>query len=203
MPRGNLRQWRKQFATWSVRSANESERRRFANVRLILEFEISTDCTSNDGSCVKVLKTRWTSNYYKPSRKSIWTRRWKFIIHPKASYPLHRRQRCTHRLPLAICDPRVPMRIWLNSLAQGLFSFPPHFDRFESFSFSSCRASEQIVPDLMFYHDRGAEQYVDDAKMHHFLDSNLYRAKPRVSNRDGWGRSMVYSSTFDQSSTSI
>ena len=33
----------------------------------------------------------------------------------------------------------------------------------------------------MFYHDRSAEQYTDDAKMHHFLDTNLFRAKPPVS----------------------
>lgn len=35
----------------------------------------------------------------------------------------------------------------------------------------------------MTYHDRGTEQHADDAKMHHFLDTNLHRAKPRVSER--------------------
>ena len=39
---------------------------------------------------------------------------------------------------------------------------------------------DQTVPDLMFFESQGAEQYRDDAKMHHFLDTNLYRAKPRV-----------------------
>lgn len=46
------------------------------------------------------------------------------------------------------------------------------------------RNAEQIVPDLMFYHDRNTEQYTDDAKMHHFLDMNLFRAKPRVSREE-------------------
>lgn len=32
----------------------------------------------------------------------------------------------------------------------------------------------------MFFENQGAEQYRDDAKMHHFLDTNLYRARPRV-----------------------
>ena len=40
---------------------------------------------------------------------------------------------------------------------------------------------EQTVPDLMFFESQGAEQYRDDAQMHHFLDTNLYRARPRVS----------------------
>jgi hypothetical protein len=45
------------------------------------------------------------------------------------------------------------------------------------------RSLEQTVPDLMFYHDRGTEQHSDEAKMHHFLETNLFRAKPRVSER--------------------
>ena len=32
----------------------------------------------------------------------------------------------------------------------------------------------------MFFESQGAEQHRDDAQMHHFLDTNLYRAKPRV-----------------------
>jgi len=41
---------------------------------------------------------------------------------------------------------------------------------------------EQTVPDLMFFESQGgAEQYRDDAKMHHFLDTNLYRARPRAT----------------------
>jgi hypothetical protein len=32
----------------------------------------------------------------------------------------------------------------------------------------------------MFFENQGAEQHRDDAQMHHFLDTNLYRAKPRV-----------------------
>ena len=39
---------------------------------------------------------------------------------------------------------------------------------------------EQTVPDLMFFENQSAEQYRDDAQMHHFLESNLYRARPRV-----------------------
>ncbi|CAF4404095.1 unnamed protein product, partial [Adineta steineri] len=41
---------------------------------------------------------------------------------------------------------------------------------------------EQTVPDLMFFENHhGAEQYRDDAQMHHFLDTNLYRARPRAT----------------------
>ncbi|CAF1301854.1 unnamed protein product [Adineta ricciae] len=40
---------------------------------------------------------------------------------------------------------------------------------------------EQTVPDLMFFESQGAEQYRDDAQMHHFLDTNLYRARPRAA----------------------
>jgi len=33
----------------------------------------------------------------------------------------------------------------------------------------------------MFFERQGGEQqHRDDAKMHHFLDTNLYRARPRV-----------------------
>jgi hypothetical protein len=32
----------------------------------------------------------------------------------------------------------------------------------------------------MFYENHGAEHHNDDAQMHHFLDTNLYRARPRV-----------------------
>ncbi|CAF4008609.1 unnamed protein product [Rotaria magnacalcarata] len=39
---------------------------------------------------------------------------------------------------------------------------------------------EQTVPDLMFFESQGPDHYRDDAQMHHFLDTNLYRAKPRV-----------------------
>jgi hypothetical protein len=39
---------------------------------------------------------------------------------------------------------------------------------------------EHTVPDLMFYENHGAEHQHDDAQMHHFLDTNLYRARPRV-----------------------
>jgi len=39
---------------------------------------------------------------------------------------------------------------------------------------------DHTVPDLMFFESQGAEQHRDDAQMHHFLDTNLYRARPRV-----------------------
>ncbi len=39
---------------------------------------------------------------------------------------------------------------------------------------------EQTVPDLMYFESQGTEQYRDDAHMHHFLDTNLFRARPRV-----------------------
>lgn len=32
----------------------------------------------------------------------------------------------------------------------------------------------------MFFETQGTEHYHDDAQMHHFLDTNLYRARPRV-----------------------
>lgn len=47
---------------------------------------------------------------------------------------------------------------------------------------------EHTVPDLMFFESQGAEQHRDDAQMHHFLDTNLFRARPRVRDR--------FSSTF-------
>ncbi|CAF4667134.1 unnamed protein product, partial [Rotaria sp. Silwood1] len=40
---------------------------------------------------------------------------------------------------------------------------------------------EQTVPDLMFFESQGNEHYHDDAQMHHFLDTNLYRARPRAA----------------------
>ncbi|UJR27956.1 hypothetical protein I4U23_009214 [Adineta vaga] len=40
---------------------------------------------------------------------------------------------------------------------------------------------EQTVPDLMFFENQGTEQHRDDAQMHHFLDTNLYRARPRAA----------------------
>ena len=40
---------------------------------------------------------------------------------------------------------------------------------------------EQTVPDLMFFEKKGVEHHHDEAKIHHFLDNNLYRAKPRVN----------------------
>ncbi|CAF3492449.1 unnamed protein product [Rotaria sordida] len=40
---------------------------------------------------------------------------------------------------------------------------------------------EQTVPDLMFFESQGTEHYHDDAQMHHFLDTNLYRARPRAT----------------------
>ena len=40
---------------------------------------------------------------------------------------------------------------------------------------------DETVPDLMYFKSQAAEQYTDDAQMHHFLDTNLYRAKPKVS----------------------
>ena len=33
----------------------------------------------------------------------------------------------------------------------------------------------------MFFENQAAEYHHDDAQMHHFLDANLYRARPRVS----------------------
>ena len=39
---------------------------------------------------------------------------------------------------------------------------------------------EQTVPDLMYFESQGPEHYHDDAHMHHFLDTNLYRARPKV-----------------------
>jgi uncharacterized protein YegP (UPF0339 family) len=32
----------------------------------------------------------------------------------------------------------------------------------------------------MFFENHAAEHHHDDANMHHFLDTNLYRARPRV-----------------------
>jgi len=47
--------------------------------------------------------------------------------------------------------------------------------------FSFCYSlPEHTVPDLMFFQNNAAEHHHDDAQMHHFLDTNLHRAKPRV-----------------------
>jgi hypothetical protein len=32
----------------------------------------------------------------------------------------------------------------------------------------------------MFFENHSAEHHHDDGNMHHFLDTNLYRARPRV-----------------------
>ena len=39
---------------------------------------------------------------------------------------------------------------------------------------------EQTVPDLMFFESQRTDHHRDDAQMHHFLETNLYRAKPKV-----------------------
>jgi len=49
--------------------------------------------------------------------------------------------------------------------------------KFISFCYS---LPEHTVPDLMFFENHAAEHHHDDANMHHFLDTNLYRARPRV-----------------------
>jgi hypothetical protein len=43
---------------------------------------------------------------------------------------------------------------------------------------------EQTIPDLMLFENAAAEYHHDDAQMHHFLDTNLYRARPRVRQRN-------------------
>jgi hypothetical protein len=48
---------------------------------------------------------------------------------------------------------------------------------FRSFCYS---LPEHTVPDLMFFGNHAAEHHHDDAHMHHFLETNLHRAKPRV-----------------------
>ncbi|CAF1098206.1 unnamed protein product, partial [Didymodactylos carnosus] len=39
---------------------------------------------------------------------------------------------------------------------------------------------EQTVPDLMLFEAQQSEQQLDDAKMHHFLDANMFIARPRA-----------------------
>ncbi|CAF1077760.1 unnamed protein product, partial [Didymodactylos carnosus] len=39
---------------------------------------------------------------------------------------------------------------------------------------------EQTVPDLMFFDAQQSEQKLDDAKLHHFLDNNMFIARPRA-----------------------
>lgn len=45
----------------------------------------------------------------------------------------------------------------------------------------------------MFFESQGAEQHRDDAQMHHFLDTNLFRARPRV--RKWFG--LIFSNEMD------
>jgi hypothetical protein len=46
--------------------------------------------------------------------------------------------------------------------------------------FICCSLPGQTIPDLMFFENHGVDHHHDDGNMHHFLDNNLYRAKPRV-----------------------
>ncbi|UJR21456.1 hypothetical protein I4U23_024541 [Adineta vaga] len=54
--------------------------------------------------------------------------------------------------------------------------------RFENVSeLIAANLPEHTVPDLMFFENRGGDHHHDDAHMHHFLDSNLYSARPRAA----------------------
>ncbi|CAF1101213.1 unnamed protein product [Adineta ricciae] len=54
--------------------------------------------------------------------------------------------------------------------------------RFENISeLIAANLPENTVPDLMFFENRGGDHHHDDVQMHHFLDSNLFNARPRAA----------------------
>jgi hypothetical protein len=83
-------------------------------------------------------------------------------------------------LPTSVSSPTFKPERKVGNISELLAEKFVDLNVLLKFLFLLSSLPEHTVPDLMFFENHATEHHHDDAHMHHFLDTNLYRARPRV-----------------------